>query len=231
MKITVLALSFVFTSSSLSAQEVTSEKQISPKIKSREVGAFVQYNLGPASSQGDLNLTGLQYSKWITPTKGYRFSVSYGHYKSREQAETYAKSDTAVQVSHISQADLLVIGGAWQVQRKFYKRLYLFAALEMKAGYGSRELDTITTKYYTFKNGRGQDGFNTGWGSKNNMLYADLAPSVGAKLQFNRISIGTEFVFDLASYNSGTYPDGTGMSVFNLNLGKTSSRLFVNYRF
>jgi hypothetical protein len=203
--------------------------------RKNEFGAFVQIN-PYNNNKEDFNLMGFSYKTQKTERFTLRFMAAYGDYNTQDQ-KSYVSyvSDTFVSKGTKTHISLGMLGGGIEVQRKFYKKVYLFAAVELRAGYGSGTIDSFVQKDFA-SNSAGQlritESYGAGQGDAN-MFHASISPSIGAKLQFKRISFGTEMFTAQLSYNNTTYRDARkyNMSVMNFDLGNISHRFFFNYRF
>jgi hypothetical protein len=202
------------------------------KNLNNEIGLFTVSPIASMYNDNNSNtgLSGLQYTRWINRNKGYKIFAAYGNYNSVHATDGFVVADTAIIRKTATNANLAVIGGALQAQRHFFKKVYLSAAVEIKAGYGAGYTDTTITKYYHYKDlnvieatgSRGTGALHT--------FYAGLSPCIGAKLQFKRLSVGLDMLLELLSYTSTQYPTTTG-NILDLDLNKINSRIFINYRF
>ncbi|MBS1773339.1 MAG: hypothetical protein JST82_10805 [Bacteroidetes bacterium] len=211
------------------AQSTPSDKiQSQSKERKNEIGIFTHNNIGNISSTGDVDILGVNYNRWITPNMGYRIIGGYGMYNSL--GSVFQKSvvlDTFIDKNIKTHINMAVIGGGLQAQKNVFKKVYLFAAVELRGGYGSGTSDTVTTKSYKDKDFYTSDVLNR-IGTSNNMFYLGLSPSVGIKLSGKRLSFGVElYGLNLSYYNISKPGGSTG----NFDMGTISQRLFVNFRF
>src|SRR5207244_3903333 len=128
--------------------------------------------------------------RWINSNKGYRVFAAYGNYNSANATDGFVVADTAIIKKDATHAGLAVLGGALQIQRHFYKKVYLSAAVEMRAGYGTGFTDTTITKYYHYKDLDAQEATGSRGTGVLHTFYAGLSPCIGGKLQFTRFTIG-----------------------------------------
>ncbi len=186
-----------------------------------ELGLFVEQAKGPFTA--GVNLSGLQYIVRRNEYKSYRFFLAYGHLRTGERKELWPIAyDTVAEVRYIFRSRMPMLGAAVQAQRNFYRNIYLFAALEARAGYGKRELESSVVKYHrglitefdTYKS-------TVDYGS---LFYAGFVPTLGIKAQFKRVNLGAEAWPGMVTVSiSNNFAD------FDMTLGNLSARLFLNY--
>jgi hypothetical protein len=231
MRTILFALSLSLPCTSLYAQDMK-PKITSPNAWHNEIGLFTVSPIGSQYNENFNNtgLSGIQYNHWVNERKGFKVFAAYGNYRSSNATEGYVAGDTAILKKDAAHADLAVIGGALQAQRHFFRKVYLSAAVEIKAGYGSGFTDTTFTKYYHYKDLNIVEASGMRGTGKLNTFYAALTPSIGGRIQFKRIAIGLDMMLELVNYTAMTYNNSSN-NMLDLDLDKTSARLFVNYRF
>lgn len=217
------------------AQENTtaSEDQISilPKQHKHEVGLLTNLAMNSSTSSGGF---GAQYKYWANPTHAIRVNALYSQY-SHSNGRIYSKGNGDTLLSKLSMTDIPTIqaGIGIEKQRHFYKNIYLYAALDLYAAYGNgttKELfeDEITKDNTTYRSNQ-----RTGPSYTSSVFKVGILPMIGAKFQFNRVSIGTELTGLRMEYNNVTHgaggPKNTGIADFNL--GEFTQRIFINFRF
>lgn len=208
--------------------------------RKHELGVFGQTN--PYSNGNDyMNFAGLQYKTWANEHLGLRFIAAYSDYNYKS-SKFYqgTSSDTSVSKWADTHISLGVIGGGIEAQRRFFKRVYLFAAVEMRVGYGNGTIDTSVEKAYTYTTPSTPQmpsatysavyGYGAGRGNAN-MFYLGVSPSIGAKLQFSRLCMGIEMQAAELSIKSIKYDNAPSYGVTDFQLGNISHRFFVNFRF
>lgn len=215
----------------ISSQAIAQETKPAavPAERKNEIGLMGQTNL--SGNAENIALMGLQYNRWVTPHLGYRIIGAYGNYINSSATITYAPSpDTIINKTEHLNIHMPIVGAGLTAQRQFYKRVYLFAAMELKGGYGGGNTDTlIKTTYGTAPNGNDSYEFKGG-NNKVNMMYLGLSASIGAKLQYSRMCFGIELLPVQMNYqyiNYGNRKNSSG----NFDLGSFSQRLFVQFRF
>jgi hypothetical protein len=177
-----------------------------------------------------MNLAGVQYKKILNDKKGFRLIAGYSSYNGPEMAFSRGTSgDTAVDRFTETNINLGIVGAGIEMQRHFYKKVYLFAALELRGGYGSGSHDTLVRK-------TSSSGMPYAFGTKEGradatMVYVGLMPSIGTKLQFKKLTVGTELSGIESSYKQQRIENRSSYGVMDVMAGQFSQRIFVNYRF
>jgi hypothetical protein len=200
-----------------------------PKAFNRELGLFGQTPLSGNDDQS-LGLLGLQYKHWHSQHLGVRAIIAYGDYTSSTDERTTFSGDTIVTRQRHTDIALPVLGFGIEAQRHFYKRVHLFAALELKGGYGTGSERSWEQK----SSGQGdsivyQLGQNVDRRDAS-LTYIGMTASVGAKIQWARICLGMElFPISLSYRNMDRSAHSVGIA--DLNIGAFSQRLFLHYRF
>ena len=113
-----------------------------------------------------------------------------------------------------------------------YKKIYVFAATEIKAGYGTSTIDTLIESQYgdVVEIGILPPFANTA-PTTGNIFYAGLTPSIGADFLFNRISFGTEIALNIVTFSTASYNNQPRKNTINWDMGNFNPRFFVHYRF
>lgn len=201
--------------------------------KRNEVGIFSHGRInGSFIGNTNANMIGISLTHWKNEHFGYRIINAYGNlYSESGIFQKYTSLDTFVDMNSRTRIDMGIVGGALQAQRKFYKRVYLFAAIELNAGYGTGTRDTLITKTYrTSKEGYSTTSSNGNVQSAATLWQANISPTFGAKLVFNRIVAGVE-VYGLGVTYQSITANKTSMSTFDFNIGNLGQRIFINYSF
>lgn len=224
MKKIPLFVLFSFSAFNLAAQEI---KAPAPNVYKHESGIFGQTE-GVGNEHLSTSMIGLQYKYWHTERLGMRMIAAYGNYYSSSSETSYISGDTLVRHQKYFDFSIPVAGVGIEMQRHFYKRVYLFAALEMKGGYGN---GTGATSEHR-SSGQGDSMFHF---SQNvdrhdaSLLYIGLTASIGAKVQWNRICLGLE-VFPVHLSYSKINDDIDRSGGTDMSLGSFSQRLFLHWR-
>jgi hypothetical protein len=202
--------------------------------RTNEAGLFGQ-SVATGGYNSFLSLGGVQYKKWLRPNVGIRAILAHGNYISFQYSPTAisVKGDTIINENLRTRVNMGFAGVGVEAQRHFYKRVHLFAGLELKGGYGSGYTDTVYEKQYK-ESGHttySKDIRDIRSGTPDvNMTYLGFSPSIGARLQWSRISIGAEIFPAEISY-TGINTSGVKTSQFDFNMGELKQRIFIHYRF
>lgn len=175
------------------------------------------------------------YKRWVKPNTAYRTLASYARYSIHTVTPSArpASGDTVYSVFSNTNVNMAFIGGGVEMQRHFYRKVYLFAALEVRGGTGTGFTDEMEAKQYREP---GSTYYSTAdlrllpSGSSVSMTYVGFVPTIGGKFQFNKVSFGAELSpLELSYRSTNTNGNTTGLADFNL--GTFSNRFFINFRF
>ena len=176
-----------------------------------------------------MGILGVHYKKMENERKGFRIIAGYSGYNEfRRPFSVSSLGDTTIESYTRTNINLAIVGGGVEMQRHFYKRIYLFAAMELRGGYGTGNQDTLQQRL----SGTGTPYMPEVHGGSGNasMLYVGFMPSIGAKLQFKRLTIGLEFSGVEASFRKITVAGGPNFGTSDMSLGTFTHRLFLNYK-
>lgn len=202
-----------------------------PKQRKHEAGMIFNLALGNTSTGTG---AGIQYKYWANPNHAIRVNALYNPY-SYSNGRIYSRGNGDTLLSKLALTDIPTVQGGIGIekQRHFYKSVYLYAALDLYAAYGSGTTkewmeDEITKDNVTYRqNHRAGASYNS------TIFRAGILPMIGAKYQFSRVTIGTEFSGLRMEYNNVTHgaggPKSSGIADFNM--GEFTQRIFVNFRF
>jgi hypothetical protein len=187
-----------------------------------------------------MNSFGLQYTKKTRKHFSYNIIAGYSDYLHRPVSSfSVIKGDTATSKTINTNMGLGILGFGVEVERRFYKKLYFFAGLEVRAGYGVGSRDTTLTKEYneTMPNPYGgppEVGFTTSStgisGPDATMFYAGFTPYAGLKIDFKRFSVGTSFM-NFISYTSLHVKGAGADNMLDFDTNNIMQRFFVAYKF
>jgi hypothetical protein len=199
--------------------------------KYNELGLIGETNIS-GNASGQTSLAGIQFKHFGKKNIGYRVFAGYGEAQEYNFSNIYfSAGDTSVEKHSSLTVNMPMVGLGIEGQHPLYKHVYMFAAFELRLGYGSGSIDTSITRHYPdLDPNHGNTYIESGTGNrgpKANMLLVGLAPSVGIKFRFGKIVFGTEFS-NLSSYRGSS---GTIGSNFDFDLGRINQRLFLNYSF
>ncbi len=237
MRIVTLVFAMVICGSTAYGQEF---KELTlPPAPTREVSVLMQQYL-QSGKDDNLTLAGLQYKKYVTEHRGIRMMAAYGNYRNFERPFAIKISpdtnssrgvDTTMEYNSRTNIHLGIIGAGVEVQRRFYKKVILFAGLELRGGYGTGSYDTVTTRRYNDNQKGVYEAGTLGQRLNASMIYLGLMPSVGAKLQFKRLVVGAELTGVDISFRSIKVEGGNRSGVADVSLGNVTHRLFFGWRF
>lgn len=204
------------------------------KEKKTELGVLGQIFNGSREFRGQA-LMGFQFKRWVKPDIAFRVIAAYNPYNYSQRPfvkERYSTDSLKIQYSRIS-VDMIALGFGIEVQRQFYKRVFLFAGLELLAGYGTgttsnfSKIVPVEDIYYNYIGSINPDFEETFYRKS----YARVLPGVGAKIVFNKINFGLEAQFASIGIDSEKN-GGRRATMPNIDLlGNMAYRFHVDYRF
>ncbi len=232
MKFTTMLTAGLLASAAAQAQQAEQPAQ-QPKYKKNEIGLFVN-PFGSNNTNGYEVPFGIQYKRWTTPNLGYRIIVATGGYGSEYKNTELIKNDTFYQALTSTNMSMLFVGGGLEMQQRFIGKTYLYAAIEMKGGYGSGYTHTSQVKEtarvsawersYTYE--------QTAVSSVNTSLFVlDATPYIGIKFAFRRLLIGTELSAVATGIMQTSYDNSPAYSNSFFDMGQLQQRFYVNFRF
>lgn len=230
MKILPLILAVTFALSATAQDEISN--QLPDKTRKNEIGLLYDPGISGNNPQSS---NSIQYKRWVKPEfMAYRANIGYGKLNKHDGEIVYPSlGDTVITQHSISDIPEFHAGIGVEMQRHFYKKIYLYAAVDLYASFGSGTTNDILDKEVFDSNGtsvyRNQDQLMQ---SATQHFAIGVLPLVGIKLQFSRISFGTELTGIKTEYSGQTYSSKpTTGGYFDVSIGDFTQRLFVNYRF
>ncbi len=224
----ILALSVALNTT---AQEQT-ESILPAKERKNEIGLLFDPGVSGYNPQTH---NSIQYKRWVKPdSKAYRLNIGYGKFNKFSGDVIYPNlGDTVVRQHSISDIPQIHAGVGVEMQRHFYKSVYMYAAIDLYAAYGSGNTDEVLDKEVFDKNGesifRDQELIGN---STTQQFTMGVLPLVGVKLQFSRISFGTELTGIKTEYSVQSFSSKpTSGGLVDFNMGDFTQRIFINYRF
>jgi hypothetical protein len=166
----------------------------------------------------------------------YTFSLAMSTFHDEPYTNIkYVNGNRATMLWHRTIVNMPMVGLGVEWQRQFYKKVYFFAGLEWKAGYGSGSSDTLeqvetimpppdpngAPKYWT------KTTVYTGERQPVDMLIMGAAPHIGAKLEFKRFTIGTMYLNYL--WFTTTQTKSSSMASIDLDVTNIYHRFFVGH--
>ncbi len=182
-----------------------------------------------------LRTAGIYYKWRKKENTSYTTSLAYAHSLSDEPSgNKVIAGNTVSTVQHHRELDLAIAGFAVEQQRHFYKKVYLFAGLDWRAGYGSGA-SSYTRRDETWHPPTSSTAATTviteartpGPDVSRFLLY--FSPSLGAKLDFKKISLG----LSVMNYIHVEVNDNGGSTTTDIdfNTANLFKRLSVGYKF
>lgn len=206
-----------------------------------EIGVFVEpfsgsttwHNNGQGQYQNNL---GFQYKRWAKPNIAYRIMGAFGNYSQYNFNQFKERiGDTIIEKQSNAYVPMYFAGGGVEVQRHFYKKVTLYAAIELKAGYGTGKYDEFLLKELeSQQNGHYPNRYTdvNKINSDNVAAFTiDASPFIGAKLNFKRISLGTEVSVIKMGIESLKFETMPSYSITNFDIGDFRQRFYINWRF
>ncbi|MCB0698677.1 MAG: hypothetical protein H6551_00965 [Chitinophagales bacterium] len=181
----------------------------------------------------------IQYKRWKNEHFGARFLLGRkDYYSNNDFAASYQiNGDTVVTLKPVTSGSVAIIGAGLEGQRQFYKRVHLFAAVEVKCGYGRGSIDTFTERALQSDPDKilpppPHAPIVTGKSPASTDIYhISLVPTFGGKIQFKRICFGSEMALNFLNYTNIRHPNKHAIGHLDFDLGTINPRVFVHYRF
>lgn len=210
------------------AQDQTIDLSKTKTHKQHELGLIGGTSFGYSDISGSL---GAQYKHWTKPNKAFRLNLSFSEYTGGSSARHIGTSgDTVIERVTSTQVPVFYLGGGIEAQRQFYKRVFLYAAIDAQVGYGRGNTSEVTTRSVWSDNSSYFSATPTGIQDQVTYFSASLTPYVGAKFQFSRISFGTEISAIQTELVNVNGPRSFGTNSINMDIGNYVQRVFVLYR-
>jgi len=175
----------------------------------------------------------LLYKRWFRPWQALRVSAGFNNEEINPSVWYKAINSQVIKTEKDGTNHFAMISTGLEAQRQFYKRVYFFAATDLRLLYGAGRNNS---SMYTLDDSLGITqydliaGSTTSYSTTN--FRAEVIGSLGVKLHFSRISWGVEVNNAAMSYSiTRSANKDANINLFDLNLGAVSNRLFVTYRF
>lgn len=236
----VIIIASVLATFSATAQDTEREQATPKRLPGKnEIGLVGEMFSGGYTGNSNYNShLGIQYKRWAKPNIAYRIMGAIGDYNYHSTPKFVdKKGDTLYHIQTYSSVPMYFVGGGVEVQRHFYKKVTLYAALELRAGYGSGTYDEMLVKEV-------QQDITPYLGSTTihhevstlrrgnvSAFILDVAPFIGAKINFRRISLGTEASLVKMGLESVSYAGAPGRGTGNFTMTDFRQRIYVNWRF
>ncbi len=224
---TALIAIILLTGSSSFAQDNT-DILLLKKYPKNETGLVSETNFGNEEYGGPGMI---QYKRWVRENMAYRANAGVGTYHNFILDGYFGIiGDTILEKQTREQVTMAFAGAGLEMQRHFYKRVYLYAAVDLLAGYGQGKTEDYIVRKVEVNGQDHRESSPTPGRGNISLFHMNLAPFVGAKIVFNRISFGTEISAINMSYTHKSDNFGRS-SVVDMNMGYLRQRFFINYRF
>jgi hypothetical protein len=173
----------------------------------------------------------------------FAWRLAAGHINYQEQLGSRypqtAFKDTVVTRSILRNLEGAFIGGGVEVQRQFYKSVFLYAGADLRIGYCTANTDTqISYEYYGHSpllpdTATYHTVYSFDKASKDGTgVIATATFLLGARVfAGKRFIIGTEFTNPVYYTNSKTGDEKSAISNLSLSLGQVMQRVYLSYRF
>ncbi len=229
-----IIIAMLFTIGSIQLATAQNEHLIK-KQKRNEIGLTAEINAF-SNINNSTAFQAIQYKHWQNEHFGMRFLLGKRDYYSDVSFSTSYRidGDTLTKTNYATDATIAIAGVGFEAQRQFYKKVYLFATVETKFGFGEGYIDSFPTRTVyndTFPWGRTVTTKFSYSAATYNIFYASVTPTFGAKLQFNHICFGTEMSLYLLSYTSMKNQSRPYESMLEFDISTINPRFFVHYRF
>lgn len=212
---------------------VNANAQENPNVDTFKNSLGLQAGFGFNDRQDD-GLIGVQYKRWVRPNRALRLSAMYGRWNNFTNKEFNRRSgDTVFSNRYDESIDMFYLNVGIEMHKHFYKNVYLYAAIDLRGGYGTGTGNgTTEALIYNGPTPATEPIAEYSIGPSYNMsrFIIDSSPFVGVKFMFRRIAFGTEISAIYCGLESQTSNNVT-TSTFNMDAGFLRQRMFVNFRF
>lgn len=233
MKILIASICMIITCSTTRAQQELTTLEIK-KSRKNEIGLTTELDVF-SKGYSSTSFRALQYKRWKNDCFGARFLVGISdYYSDANSMQSFSvRNDTITKLSTVANGSLGFVGLGLEAQRRFYKRVYLFAAVEVKLGVGRASIDTVVeTTYDNMPVYNATVPYVQSISPNSASVFqASVSPTFGGKIQFKRICFGSEMSLNIFNYSNINYADNTSVGTTSLELGQINPRFFVHFRF
>lgn len=225
---TLFFITAISISTAVTAQDVK-QNDVLPKQRKNEIG-FVS-DLGLSSNNSGI---GILYKHWINDYKGIRANVSYlGYSYTNSKIFFPAQGDTVFSKQAFTDISTIYASIGAEMQRQFYKRVYMYAAIDLYAAYGTGNTEEILSKELSTNNTNERLDYAVGATYSSTLFRIGVMPMVGVKFNLSRVSFGTELSGILTEYKSLKHSNGmpSDGGIMDFSMGHFTQRVFVTFRF
>lgn len=212
--------------------------QEAPKADTFKNSFGLQFGMGFGHT-ADEELIGIQYKRWVKPNRALRFSLMYKPWTDFSERDiTHVSGDTVFSNYYLDDVDMVYLNAGIEMHKHFYKNVYLYAAIDLRGGYGSGT-QQVYSEGRVYSQGGTTDkdpvfgNLPPGATHKVSRFIIDATPYIGVKFMFRRIAFGTEISAISSGIESYTTLRSAQASstIFNMEAGLLRQRAFVNFRF
>lgn len=232
----LIAVVGIHTATAAIANPIDSNSKNGILSRSRELSGFYDANL--ISDFMRLNVIGVQYRKQKTSLWSWRSSSGYFNYVD-EGVRIYQRpfNEDTVRTRKVDRVlSGGCVSGGVEVQRQFYKQVYLYAGAELRVGYGDAFIDTHQSVQYNYATPNGLQYSSSMSRSRvavdGNGILISGAFLVGAKLYAgNRLTIGSEFSNPAFWVRTRTPESPDPIKIVSFSLPQVMQRFYIGWRF
>jgi hypothetical protein len=209
------------------SEEEVPATRVFPDIKKHELGIMTQ----SGGVEDGVNLLGVQYKVWKDEHRAFRFIAAYGNYNTFNSSIVSLASDSLTEVHSLTKVNMPVIGMGLEMQRNFWRKVYFSAAVDIWGGYGGGSVDTFIHTRQRSNSGGPTITYGSPFIPQDvRMTYVAIAPSIGARIQGKRVTVGLDIMPLQLSYRNLNYEKGTSTGIVDFNAGLYLQRISVSYR-
>jgi hypothetical protein len=232
MKYTVVAAILLFPLN-LFAQD--------PLQKKNEIGVFAESNFMDGYGGPVMSTIGVSCKHAQSELLSFTALAGRTNYSIEPQPfKRPINIDTITWSNRSTNASLFMAGAGVEAQRKFYKRIHLFAGGELRMSWGKGRCDTVIITEYKNTSPATQPAwpaysitsfFDRRSGADMIVTQMGLVCYIGIKVVLDRFNAGYTLSNYLYRYHNQRTDNGISDTHSNFELGNTYQRLFVAYRF
>lgn len=209
-------------------EQIIPETRVQPVVRQHELGIVTE----GAGYENGVNFIGAQYKNWKDEHRALRFMAGMGNYYTFNSSILSLGADSVTRAHSMTKVNMPMIGAGIEMQRHFWKKVHLFAAVDLKGGYGTGTIDTFIDRSARSQYAGPTNTYGTSFVPQDvKMTYVALTPSIGAKILTGRVSIGLELMPLQFAYRNMSYEKGPSSGVLDFNGGNFQQRVSVGYRF
>lgn len=230
-KHTLLILATLVANLSFGQEEMPSILPASPQ---KEIGLFGE-NVFTSTQSDVYGSIGIQYKNEFRENKLYRLMAGYGNYHyTSNKSFVKVVGDTLFSTQLHADIPMVFVGGGFEMQRHFYKRVHLYAAVELNAGYGKGTFNDVLIKEknaHPFANEYYHSVSTTSSGPVSSWAI-NATPFIGAKFIWSRLIFGSELSLVRTNLQSVNFAFALTETNMNFDFGSSvRQRIYLNYRF